>query len=101
MILDSYHIGLDCTGQCCTQTWTLSHLLKVNIQRQTWECGGRIPVPETQHLRLTGAAGVPTLRCQKSYPGTDININIVILSSLPARPSVFLPWAGLPALPQV
>lgn len=76
VILDSSHIGLDCTGQCCTQIWTRIHLLQVNIQRETCErarpAGGRIPAPdpdpETRHLRLTEAAGVPTLRCQKSYP---------------------------------
>lgn len=97
-MLEDPHIGLDFTGQCCTQTCTRIHLLKVNIQSQTCErtrpAGDRCftPDPETWHLRLTEAAGVPMLRCQKSYPAADININIVIVSSWPAPawPSVVL-----------
>lgn len=102
VVLEDPHIRLDFTGQCCTQTCTRIHLLKVNIQRQTCErthpAGDRYftPDPEIWHLRLTEAAGVPMLRCQKSYPAADININIVIVSLWPpvAQPSVVLPKAG-------
>lgn len=104
VILEDSHIGLDFTGQCCTQTCTRVHLLKVNIQRHTLKhtrpAGDRYftPDPEIWHLRLTEAAGVPMLRCQKSYPTADININIVIVSLWPpvARPGPQKSYRSLP-----
>lgn len=50
--------------------------------------------PETLHLGLTEVTGVTMSWCQKSYPATDININIVILSSWSASP--WLRWLSHP-----